>query len=220
MCGASVPTTVGRREVWDVHGRPVVRKVEQVGFEVAEGPELRLRSGKVVVCGPEMLLGSSCRALARTLAPGSYATFAVIALLAEGPLTAMLGVRVRDMTAERWEPAEPAGNWWFRWWRRTGWPGLAADHGLGCIADEATRRSLREAQLDEWTEELDAQGPPVQELGREHGGVVTSVSGRGDGLYPIMWGMVGRVPVSLVVDFDVVDWGGVPPGVQVRNPWS
>ncbi|MFF5084201.1 DUF4241 domain-containing protein [Actinoplanes sp. NPDC000266] len=174
-----------------------------------------LPTGRVVGCDP--LLGAdTAEPFTVTVAPGTYALRAWIALLRPGrglpqTRTAALQLVISERPAARWEmalipeqdPAELPGDGFF---------GYKVEASAGALADEVAVRALRDWTYDDYEGVFiaDELPPPPSALGgvtdKPTGANVISVStGWGDGVYPTYIGYAaGGEITSFVTDFLVV----------------
>lgn len=208
----------------DSRGNPVTRPIVDATLEIIDGPKLLLPTGELVTCGPEMFACDQSSPLVRKVAPGSYPTCAVAARLPDGTcIPALMALQLAAAQAESFAPAHTHESLQHCSGREV--PGISVDLGVVMIADAALDKACRdlddppdlrrhEAVRSGNISEGAIAGAPIANF-------VACPTGLGDGLYPIIWGLdSNRQPACLLIDFDVIDWGGIPAGRTVHNPWS
>lgn len=178
------------------------------GMEIASG--LLVATDGLLLEGPPF---------AARVEPGRYPVQIVLARLTNGEeRVALLQLKLADRPAARWvaatpEGAEPAQP-------DEGDPEFEVESGVACLIDAAA--------LAAWRAELVSDAAAVQALERvlrenrrpiwtwarvraANAAGVLVTAGFGEGSYVAYWGLdAAGERVSLVVDFDLLDWAGLP----------
>lgn len=185
------------------------------GMEVASG--LLVATDGLLLEGPPF---------AARVEPGRYPVQIVLARLTSGEeRVALLQLKLADRPAVRWVVAAPEGT---EPDREDGEePEFDVESGVACLIDagalaawraelasdpaalQALERVLRENRRPIWTW---ARVRAAQAAG------VLVTAGFGEGSYVAYWGLdAAGERVSLVVDFDLLDWAGLPPEEPVET---
>ena len=177
---------------------------------------IEITSGVLVATDALLLEGSP---FAMHVEPGRYPLQIVLARLASGEeRVALLQLKLAERPATRWIVAEPQGAG----------PAQPDDEVAGFDVESGVACLIDAAALAAWRAELDASPDALQSLervlrenrrpiwtwARVHAGGGAGVlvtAGFGEGTYAAYWGLdAAGTPVSLVLDFDLLDWAGLP----------
>jgi len=180
---------------------------------------MEVTSGILVAADALLLEGPP---LAARVEPGRYPLQIVLARLAGGDeRVALLQLKLAERPATRWVVAEPEGG--------EAEPddaeedlvaGFDVESGVACLIDAAALAAWRSElntdpqALRSLEQVLRENRRPIWTWARVHAGGAAGVlvtAGFGDGTYAAWWGLdAAGVPVSLVLDFDLLDWAGLP----------
>lgn len=163
---------------------------------------------------------------AARVAPGRYPVQIVLARLTSGEeRVALLQLKLSNRPAARWIAAEPEGAEPAE--RDDDEPAFDVESGVACLIDARA--------LSAWRAELESDNAALQSLERvlrenrrpiwtwariraaDAAGVLVT-AGFGEGSYVAYWGLdAGGERVSLVLDFDLLDWAALPAAEPVET---
>lgn len=181
---------------------------------------LEIASGILVAADGLLLEGPP---LAGRVEPGRYPLQIVLARLGNGDeRVALLQLKLGERPAERWVLAEPESAAVQRDGEEeeSDSAGFEVESGIACLMDAAALAAWR-AELNTSAEALRSLERVLRENRRPKwtwarvraanaAGVLVS-AGFGEGTYAAWWGLdAAGQPVSLVLDFDLIDWAGLP----------
>jgi hypothetical protein len=173
--------------------------------------QLSLPSGQIIAADGFIMFGA--KPFARTVKPGSYPVTVAVALLGNDQRIAFAQIRFADRRVATWEMALTPGQDPFKL-KADEIYCYGVDSGTGSFADPGAQAllSTRDASqlVDEATEEMKKVDEPTREwvvIDTPTGSAALFSSGWGDGGYASYFGLdKNGEPVTLVTDFQVIDW--------------
>jgi hypothetical protein len=212
--GLSVPTAPQTQRVIDARGKEVKYSQTSVILRVHADFELVVTSGRLYA-GDPAFIGADSVPLKRRAPAGRHRAELIAAEYPDGKqVPALLAIRFASATPTTWASAPDAGQD-----ERELGTGecfcFGVDSGTACVADldVCPHLDLEDGFLYPFSDHFNRSGyESINSRSSEGLNVIRCLAGRGAGSCGVCWGLdhQGRL-AALVIDFDVIDCGIVPP---------
>lgn len=207
--GSTVETEPERRKIIDRHGNVLNFPIERLVLEVEPGPSLQLPSGSLTVADTYQSVYSKNSPLAAAIVPGEYPTsVGSVDLARYGRVLGFVACWFENQTPTRFVQANRKSDRWTSA-LSSSVPCVGVDSGSVCLTDSANTRAWT-LELQQELERLADRGMFEQTIaavtlpGTSTPSIICR-SGKGDGLYPMLYGLNGRGKLCcVVVDFNVL----------------